>query len=75
MRTLIIILIILIVIGGFVIIKTMNLNLENEEHKKTLASELLGWFGKLGSNLKSHIGLAISQDWTPDLNTTVNETE
>lgn len=68
MRRLILIIILVLVIGGFIIANTLKLDLDKSEDKKTLAKETFSWLQKVGINLKSLLGLAVSQDWTPDVN-------
>ena len=68
MRRLLVLIIIVLVVGGFIIANTLNLDLKKSEDKKILAKETFSWLKKLGNNFRALIGLAIKQDWAPEVN-------
>ena len=72
MRVLIWVLIFL-VIGGFVIVKTHQIDMDNSEGRTEFIFKFTRWVYTLGKNLTILTGQIISMDWIPD--TPVNETQ
>jgi len=66
LKTMIIILIILIIIGAFIIKVDNNLNLENKEDRITLAKLTGQYVLKIGDNLYETTAYAVKKDWSPD---------
>lgn len=66
LKTMIIILIILIIIGAFIIKVDNNLNLENKEDGITLAKLTGQYVLKIGDNLYETTAYAVKKDWSPD---------
>ena len=74
MKKLIIIFILVLIIGGFIIKSSYNLNLDDNSDKKTFVKVFTTWLGKLFSNFRDITAYAIKKDWsTPEQNTTKND--
>lgn len=61
-----------LLVGGYLI--SLNYDLGDEEGKKGFFSSLWSWLKDLFGNIKDLTGLAVEQEWLPDLNDT-NSTE
>lgn len=69
MGKLMIIIILILLIGGYMIVRSYDLNLENKGDRKTFFKIFTGWLVKLGNNLKQLAANAVRQDWSPTNNT------
>ncbi|MFH2028077.1 MAG: hypothetical protein ABIJ08_02990 [Nanoarchaeota archaeon] len=65
MRTLWIILIFL-VIGGFIIANSYNLNLKKSDDRKSFIGKFSIWVVGVGKNVARTVGYAIKLDWLPE---------
>lgn len=71
MKKLIVISILILLIGGYLIKTSYNLDFDESQDKKTFVKTFTSWISKLFSNLKSITTYAVKQDWsTPTPNTT-----
>ena len=59
-----------IILVGYIIINSYNLNLKEEEDQKQFFSIFSKWFYKAVKNTISTIGYTFKQDWSP-----INKTE
>lgn len=60
------IVIIFLVIGGFMIARSYNLNLQKPEGRRTFFGKFSVWLVQLGKNTIKTVGYAFSLDWLPD---------
>lgn len=74
LSSLILFIIIIILIVSFFIAKSMNLDLSNSKDRKILVKETFSWLKNVGKNIKEIVGLAIKQDWLPEV-VKVNKTK
>ncbi len=65
MRKLFIIIVIVLIIGGFIIKSSYDLNIEDTADRKTFIGLFSRWIFKMGSNIASLTSSAIKQDWSP----------
>ena len=64
-----VILAIVLIVGGFFIVKANNLDLNNPDDRGTFLGKFVLWLKSLGKNTIDTVGYVIHQDWLP-----VNET-
>jgi len=65
MKKLIILILLILLIGGFIIKSSYNINLKNPEDRKTFINLFSKWLFKLGKNIASLTSNAIKKDWSP----------
>ncbi len=58
------IMLIVLVIMGFIVASTFNLDMTNKDDQKTFAKAYTGFMIKVAKNVKELAGKAISQDWS-----------
>lgn len=75
MKKLTIIIIIFLIVGGYLIYRYGNFNLEEKEGKKEFAKNYAGWLWQVGKNVKDTVGYAMEKKWLPknETNQTVNK--
>ena len=66
LKTIVIILVIIIVIGAFIIKVDNNLELDNKEDRITLAKLTGQYVLKISKNLYETTTYAVKQDWLPE---------
>jgi len=59
------IVIIFLVIGGFIIARSYDLNLKKPEHRRTFLGKFSVWLVQLGKNTIRTVGYALGMDWLP----------
>lgn len=64
--------IIILVIGGYMIKTSYDLDLNDNPDRITFAKKYFGWIFDIGKNTKDVVGYAAQKDWLPTNNT--NET-
>lgn len=62
---LIVLIIILLIIGGFIIKASYDLNIREPQDRKTFVNLFSRWLFKLGRNIASLTSSAIKKDWSP----------
>jgi hypothetical protein len=67
-----IVIMIFLLIGGYVIVKAYNYDLENKDDRKGFLSHFFKWLKQVGINIKDITGMAVKQSWLPDTNLTNN---
>lgn len=67
-----ILIIIFLAIGSYMIISTYNINLDEEQDRKTFISKIGKWVFQLGKSTKNTATYAVKQDWLPNVNDTNN---
>ena len=65
MRKLFIIIVIVLIIGGFVIKSSYDLNVKDKSDRKTFLGLFSNWIFKMGRNIVSLTSSAVKQDWSP----------
>ncbi len=60
-----VIILIFLVIGSFLIVKTNDLDLDNKSDQSTFLFKFSSWVGNLFGNGKALVGHAIALDWLP----------
>lgn len=65
MRKLIILVILVLIIGGFIIKSSYDLNLKDKDDRSTFVNLFSKWVLKLGHNLVDLTSSAVKQDWSP----------
>ena len=66
MKKLMFIIIVFLLIGGYMIKTTYDLNLKEAEDQKTFFAKFVSWLFQLGKNIKSLTGQAVKQEWLPE---------
>jgi len=66
MRWAIIFIILFLIIGSYIIIKSNSINLEDKEGKVIFAKKFGVWAYQLGKNTKDVVGLAVKKNWLPE---------
>ena len=69
MGKLLAIIILLLLIGSYIIIRTYSLDIKNKADQKTFFKIFIDWIAKLFENVKQVTSLAVKQDWSPVNNT------
>ena len=72
MGKIMLIVIIFLIIGGFIIAKSYDLNLKETEDRRTFLGKFSIWLVGIGKNIAKTVGFAVKQDWLPE--TEKNET-
>lgn len=57
--------VIFLVIGGFMIARSYNLNLKEPAHRRTFFGKFSVWLVQLGKNTIRTVGYALKLDWLP----------
>ncbi len=65
MKKLIVLILIILIIGGFIIKSNYNLNIKDPEDRKTFTALFSRWLFKLGRNIASLTSSAIKKNWSP----------
>ena len=60
------IIMIFLVMGGFIIARSYDLNLKETEDRKTFVGKFSIWLVGVGKNTAKTVGYAIGLDWMPD---------
>ena len=72
------IIVIFLIIGALVIIKSQNYEpIEDVEDRKNFVKDFGKWLFKVGKSTKNTVGYVIDQEWLPKVNktnTTINKT-
>jgi len=66
-RLLWIVVIIFVIIGTMMIINAYQVNLRERQGQKTFAVAVGKWTLQVGKNMKNILGLAVKQDWLPEV--------
>lgn len=66
MKKLMFIIIVFLLIGGYMIKTTYDLNLKEPEDQKTFFAKFVTWLFQLGKNIKTLTGQAVKQEWLPE---------
>lgn len=65
MGKLLAIIILLLLIGSYIIIRSYSLDIKNKTDQKTFFKLFIDWIAKLFENIKQVTSLAVKQDWSP----------
>ena len=65
MRKLIILVLIVLIIGGYIIKSSYDLSLKDTEDRTTFVKLFSKWIFKLGKNIASLTSSAVKEDWSP----------
>jgi|TARA_B100002003_G_C14051625_1_gene506435 hypothetical protein len=66
MKKLFLFIVIFLIIGGYLIVRNNDIDLEEEEGRKTFLKGFTGWVFKVGRSTKNVVGYATKQEWLPD---------
>ncbi len=69
-----VVIIMFLIIGGYVIVKTEDLNLKEGGDRTEFVFKFSRWVFHLGKNIKDVTAQVISQDWLPEGSEILNET-
>lgn len=69
------IIIVFLVLGGYMIVKAHQINLDEEEDREQFIYKFADWIFDVGGNIKSLTGHAISMEWLPDAEDKENKTD
>jgi len=73
MKKLFLLVIVFLIIGAYLIIQYNNIDIEEEEGRRTFLVRFTDWLFKVGKSTKDVVGYAAQQEWLPD-NEATNET-
>ena len=68
--------VIFLAVGGYLIMNSYNLNLEEKSDQKTFIKKFASWVTSIGKNTVNLAGHATKMDWLPNennTNTTITE--
>ena len=68
------IVLIFLVVGGFIIATSYNLNLKKSEDRRTFIGKFSVWVVSVGKNVVKTVGYAIKLDWLPETQNKTNQT-
>jgi hypothetical protein len=66
MKKLFLFIVIFLIIGGYLIVRNNDIDLEEEEGRKTFLKGFTSWVVKVGRSTKNVVGYATKQEWLPD---------
>ncbi|MBT3304144.1 hypothetical protein HN592_04735 [Candidatus Woesearchaeota archaeon] len=66
--------ILFLIIGGYVIVKTDDLDLKEGEGRTEFVFKFARWVFHLGKNIKDITGHIIDQEWLPEGSEIINQT-
>ena len=65
-------LLVFLFMGGYLILNSLNTDLDKNEGKLTFAKAYFGWMFGVASDAKAVVGYAADKNWLPDVNNTNN---
>jgi len=66
--------ILFLIIGGYVIVQSNNIDLQEGEDRTEFLFRFVRWLFDLGGNIKDLAGHAVDLQWLPEDNSIINET-
>tara|TARA_Y100000310_G_scaffold344022_1_gene454583 strand:+ start:2765 stop:3010 length:246 start_codon:yes stop_codon:yes gene_type:complete len=66
MKKLFFFVVVFLIIGGYLIVRNNDIDLEDEKDRKTFLKGFTSWVFKVGKSTKNVVGYATKQEWLPD---------